>query len=520
MSRSSQSVQPKPEKTDSFEDRVDMLFEELALAIQNERPSILLLPYGSEYVRLDVLQILEKRLVEIKQQVVQLTVDEKQFDLPLLLSRRAERGHSVYSISGLSLGGGKDGANAYRALNIRRELFVDYRVRVLFWLTRDETIELSHHAPDFWAFRHRVIEFNQVADLEHLPICAQEVSAGEAELSGKPEELNLQINMHATWLNGLSHADEAVEMRLDRLYELAALYQAKGEYERSVKRLKQGLELAQSLQRGEMTARFLERLGLVYQDLNRPISAIRAVRKAIRLLPGEASLWISLGKISLAQGRAEAAQKAFRQAIKYFPQSPLAWSGLGQGYRLQGRVEAALDAYRKACQVAPESAGAWLNLENLYIDLGLLSEAREACNHAIRLAPRNASGWISLGLVHRLGLRNSDAIIAYQQAIAIDPQNPSANLALIACHRLMGKDDLAEEQIGLARPVMENASAYDQAVFESVCGNTHKAVELLTIALEKNQAGLNKLQRDPNLDFIRNDPRFQQLLKTEQPGLD
>ena len=92
-------------------------------------------------------------------------------------------------------------------------------------------------------------------------------------------------------------------------------------------------------------------------------------------------------------------------------------------------------------------------------------------------------------------------------------------MALIACYRLAGKDDLVEKQMELARPLMENASEYNQAVFASVCGNTEEALELLAVALDAQEVGLTRLQRDPNLDFIRADPRFQQLLKTGHPDV-
>ncbi len=143
-----------------FVERIDLLFEELSFAIQWQRPSILLVFYESENVRAKAELALEKRLTEIGQQLVQIKVDERNFDIPLLLSRRPDRDQSVYSVSGLSSGGGKAGANAYRALNMRREYFVDYAIRVIVWLAGDEAIELSRHAPDFWAFRHRVVELN------------------------------------------------------------------------------------------------------------------------------------------------------------------------------------------------------------------------------------------------------------------------------------------------------------------------------------------------------------------------
>jgi tetratricopeptide (TPR) repeat protein len=356
MSRSGRSVRHKGEKIDSFEDRLDSLFEELAFAVHNDRPSILLLPYASEYNRADVELALEKRLGEIEQQLVQFMVDEKQFDLPLLLSRRADRKKSVYSIFSLSAGGGKNGANAYLALNIRRELLVDYHVRALFWLTRAESRKLSRHAPDFWAFRHRVVEFDRPSDLNRLA-----VSGGES-----------------------------------------------------------------------------------------PLAAVRAARKAVRL--------------------------------------------------------------------APLEAGTWLNLGNLCLEVGLFTDARKAFEHVLALAPRNSSGWLGLAHVQRQGKRLSDAIINYRQALGLDPHNLSANLSLIACHRLMGRDDLAEAQKELVRPVVEKGSEYDQGVFASVCGNADQAVEWLAIALAKHQVGLSKLKRDPNLDFIRADARYLQLFAPPPNG--
>ena len=84
---------------------------------------------------------------------------------------------------------------------------------------------------------------------------------------------------------------------------------------------------------------------------------------------------------------------------------------------------------------------------------------------------------------------------------------------------VLGKEELAEKQIKLARPIVENENEYNLAVFESVCGNADKAIQMLAIALEKKQIGLNTLQRDPNLDFIRHDPRFQRLIELHDPIL-
>jgi len=520
MSRPSQSARKKSERIESFDDRVGILFEELEFAIQWQRPSILLVFYESEYTRADAELALEKRLAEIGQAVVRFAVNEKQFDVPLLLSKRSDRDRSTYSITGLSWGGGKKSANAYRALNIRREYFVDYSIRAIFWLTRNEAIELSHYAPDFWVFRHRVVEFNDPSRPGHVVLSAVKLAGRDQKSQSQSKNLDEQIVMRESLLADLPEQEESVATRLDLLYTLAALYQEKGEYYESIKRLKQGIGLAQQLDGVDLLAQFWGRLGPVYLDLDNPKSAIRAYRKAIRLTPQDAGRWSSLGQTYLVQGRVDAARSVFRKAIKFNPQDATPWTGLGQVYRISGRTEDALNAYRKAVQFAPQDADAWNNLGILYIEAGQLQDALKACNKAAKLAPQNVLSWNNLGLIYRIEKHFSDAIIAYQQAIALDPRTPTAHVSLVACYRLSGKNVLAEEQIKLARPIMRNESEYNRAVFESVCGNVTKAIDLLTIALEEKQVGVDWLYRDTNLDFIRNDPRFKLLLEMGKPGSD
>jgi len=341
MSRSSQSVRQQPEQADSFEDRVDMLFEELAFAIQWDRPSILLITYRSEYIRASAERALEKRLAEIKQRVVHLSVNEKEFDIPLLLSQRPGRAHVVYSITGLSRGGGKEGANAYRALNIRRELFVDYKIKVLFWLTRDEAIELSRHAPDFWAFRHRVIEFNEAAPLEYPATSTDELTASNWGSADQVEELAGQINTVTLLLKEIPNTREFAETRLDLLFKLAKLYQTGGELDRSTRLLKQGIEFARSVNDTAALARFWEELGLIYQYSNKPIGAVRAIRKAIRLVPQNASGWTGLGHVYRLGKRLSDAIIAYQQAIKIDPKNFSAHLSLIACYRLLGKAELA-----------------------------------------------------------------------------------------------------------------------------------------------------------------------------------
>jgi hypothetical protein len=316
MSLPDESSLKNPESAESFEDRVDLIFEELSFAIQWRRPSILLVLFGSKYLRKIVEIALERRLAKIGQRVVQFKVDERHFDIPLMLSQHTGRESAVFSVTGLFQGGGKHSANAYRALNMRREYFVDYTIRVILWLTKGEATELSRHAPDFWAFRHRVVEFYDSSDLDLLAISADELSGRLREFPAREEDLDEQIKLGQAMIRGLSKQAESLEIRLDLLSTLAGLYLAKQAYAQSIRRLKQGLVLAKQLNNPTLSAKFWGNLGLIYLDLDQPARAIRAYWKAIRFNLHDNGLWIGLAQTYLAQGRVESARRLYKKAAR------------------------------------------------------------------------------------------------------------------------------------------------------------------------------------------------------------
>ena len=296
---------------ESFEELIDTLFEELALAVQWQRPSILLATYGFENVRTAAENALERRLGAIGQQMLPFPVDESLFDIPLLLSKQPEREHAVFSVTGLSKGGGEAGVNAYRALNMRREYLVDYAIRVIFWLTKDEAVALSLHAPDFWAFRHRVVEFADTA----------------APASLQPD-LDGQIAAQEALLGGLPRGAGSRSRRLELLSGLAALYREEGNPDRSALALRKSILIARELNDAERLARAWADLGVVYLEMGESLRAVRAGRKATRINPPDAGLWSELGHLYHVMGRIQDAIIAYKHAIRLDPDNAMANSSL------------------------------------------------------------------------------------------------------------------------------------------------------------------------------------------------
>jgi tetratricopeptide (TPR) repeat protein len=324
------------EESESFEERIALLYEELAFASQHQRPSILLAFYGSESIRQRAEQALEMRLAEDGQPLVPFRVDESHFDIPLLLSLRSQRlpgDRSVFSVTGLSCGGGKEHANAYRALNMRREFFVDYAIRAVIWLDPHEAIALSRHAPDFWAFRHRVVEFNDAAEPER----PQPYSHAWAEPALAPAEIDGRIALYEQQLKDLPEQVQTRTQQMQLLFGLAGLYHAKKAYDRSIQYLQRGKEIARQSNDTAWLAGFWSKLGLAYQDLEQPLRALRACRKATRLDPGRAELWCGLGHFYHIEGRFSDAIIAYKHALQLDPHNSLARSGLETCYRRLGK---------------------------------------------------------------------------------------------------------------------------------------------------------------------------------------
>ncbi len=144
---------------DKIEDRVNIVLDELSLGIQWERPSLIVLVYRSEHIKKKVQTILAKALEESGQIVLQYVVDNLHYDIPLDLLDHPKHKKAVYFVSGLRWGGGRGYSNAYRALNMHREYLVEGNIKAIFWLTINEGKQLARFSPDFWAFRHRVVEF-------------------------------------------------------------------------------------------------------------------------------------------------------------------------------------------------------------------------------------------------------------------------------------------------------------------------------------------------------------------------
>jgi len=487
-------------------ERVNRLARELELAIRWDRPSILLAVYSSTYVANEAAWTLEAKLREAGQAVESVEVtSEADADVPLRLADHPRRDRTVFFVSGLQRGGKK----ALRTLNIRREYFVDQRLRAVFWLTESEAVAIARDAPDFWAFRHRVVEFVEPPEPGWVAEVARVFAWRDFEDRTLREDTEAKIALREALLADLPEGDETLAARVELLFTLGGLYWADRQYERAEESLRAALEGARRTANVRLETWCHNGLGAVYADLGHHEEAIAEYQRAIELDPQYAFPHNGLGTVYEDLGRYDDAIAEYQRAAELDPQRAYPHNNLGNVYYDLGRYEEAIAKYQRAIELDPQHAYPHNNLGNVYYDLGRHDEAIAEYQRAIELDPQLAYAYDNMADIFYQRGEYERARNLYQKSLELQPRL-KPHIGLAGVYRHLGQEEKSREHIEQARAL--SPDEYDLACLESISGDADAAIKHLRAALEKAPGKRDWARRDPDFDFIRSGPRFQELV--------
>lgn len=408
-----------------FEDRIDMLFKELELAIKWQRPSILLAIYGSEYLHADAATSLENQLRASGRNVDYIRgQDGHALDIVQAIGSVDDLENTIFFVDGLRWAAHGDSWGAYRALNQSREFFVAHRVRIIFWLTEDEASSLARYAPDYWAFRHRVVEFIESPEPEQILLRALQSTwqiAGED--TDTREDPDGKIALRYAMLEELPANAEATGMRANLLLSLGILHWRKGMLEKSMRLLQESLGISSTIGEPWLQAACFNAIAIVQADQGFMDAAIASYQQAIELTPNEIFPWNNLGNLYERLNRCPEAIAAFEQALSNNERDAVAWNGLGNVYLRQQRAADAITAYNKAITISPDFAYPWNGLGNAFASMGDFDAAIGAYQAAVELNKDFPTPWVNLGDIFQEQGNNQDALKAFWNAVRIDSKN-------------------------------------------------------------------------------------------------
>jgi tetratricopeptide (TPR) repeat protein len=370
----------------SFEENIEILYEELKLAIQWGRPSILLTVHRSGISRDKAIKALETRVKALGQNIIDVDVNQEHPDEIRRMLELKKPEKTVFFISNLDWGGGQDGKDAYMALNIYRESFVENQIRSVFWLTVNEASNLARIAPDFWAFRHRVIEFanphrSPEADLPagvliwHIPDSTDTPDTIEGKIKGR-EEL----------LSKLPDKPEALSARLELLYNLGNLYWKQGESQKALKLLMTGSDLSRSHALSETLLWLSNGMAIIRYEAGDYSKAAEILRNVIESHSQEGLLYMNLGISLYALGQKYEATSFSQRAQRSDPENARIWNSQGHLQLVMGRLDEASASFQKAIDLSPGSVAFHVSLAICFNLIGLTEKSLQ------RLAAARSQG--------------------------------------------------------------------------------------------------------------------------------
>lgn len=366
----------------SFDENLNILFEEILLARKWDRPSILLAVHKSKFGQQRAEKALEERLNKIGVTVSRITVDNEHSDIPHIAVAAKAANETVFFISNLAWGGGEDRKDAYRALNIYRELFVDHHLRVVLWLTTNEAATLARFAPDFWSFRHRVVEFTGQRIPRNIKLPAGAL-LWDVQNSVDPfDTLEARIAVREELLGKLPDNAEARSSRIDLLYNLGYLYWAMGNAAQASQRLNTALDLAAGPYASEARSFVLNGQAILDYEAGEYTRGAGQLQQALEIHPDDATLLMNLGITSNALGRNQDAATFANRAVRLKPRDGKIWNAHGFVCAAIGRFDDSIASFSKAIELSPRTPAYHAALAILYD----LVERSDEMAHEMELA--------------------------------------------------------------------------------------------------------------------------------------
>jgi len=209
------------------------------------------------------------------------------------------------------------------------------------------------------------------------------------------------------------------------------------------------------------------------------------------------------------------AEQEFQRAIELNPSYAPAHQWYSYYLRAMGRLPEALDEARHAQQLDPLSLPINVTLAGRYRDLGQYDQAMAVIQRTLELNPDFGLAHELLGSVYEREGNLPSSVAEWQKAAELSPNNPSVLAALGHVYALAGNLSEAHKTADQLKTISKHhyVSAWDMAVLYAGMSDPNSAFRWLEKAYRDRESQLPFLKQDGRLARLRNDPRFQSLVR-------
>ena len=171
-------------------------------------------------------------------------------------------------------------------------------------------------------------------------------------------------------------------------------------------------------------------------------------------------------------------------------------------------------ALRAEIKTYPNRADPYLRLGTYFWALGLPDQAYSQFQRGRVAAPTAAEPEYLLGHYLALDGRPKNAAGAFLRAVEKDPKHLAARIELAYAQAQIGERDAALVNLQMAASTgdVDEQVHYNLACLLALKGENESALRELATAVKKGYSNRVLMESDPDLDAIRNDPRFRKIL--------
>jgi arylsulfatase A-like enzyme/Tfp pilus assembly protein PilF len=242
--------------------------------------------------------------------------------------------------------------------------------------------------------------------------------------------------------------------------------------------------------------------------------AERLLREILKEVPGHVSARNVLGVCLLRQGRFDEARAEYRRALQDDPGQFRVLGALGAMALLENDVASAQQHFEAALEVAPSFVEAMAHLGFLAALRGDEATARAWYEKAVAADPGFPTVHRRLGDLYYERQDWATALRHYRRTLEITPGDFQAVVQAGNSAKHLGDAAAARGYYERAQKLRHDAwvPLYNRACLEARLGNADEALAQLDRAAQKGFRSARLLERDPDFERLRADPRFRQKL--------
>lgn len=239
--------------------------------------------------------------------------------------------------------------------------------------------------------------------------------------------------------------------------------------------------------------------------------ARKSAEHAIELAPDIAVAYLTLSVSSVVVDMdLAAAAKFMERALALEPGSVDVQDSYSNFATTIGRHDLAIAAAQKAVELDPLAAGEHNNLAGILVLARQYDKAEAASRRALTIDPNRPNTQYVLGQSLLLQHRHDEALAAFDRE-SVHWQRLTGRALAFA---MSGKTALAKAELAEMQRTEHDSMSYQYAEIQATLGNRDESLRWLETARRIHDPGLmTNVFSDPFLDPLRDDPRFNKLLR-------